>query len=748
MELAELRLDASGRECTKQAERSLPTMSINGGPDSDPWSRLSHSSNTSPTLNQQAINSYGIGNANANTSTNNTLNNGNSNMDSELASIVSSLSALSNSNHQHPQHGVQHSQLGGYRRPSISASSNNQDIDIDIESIYSGSLQQHQQQHQQQQNRATLSVGTAPPYTKHRSAADNNAKLLHNHYSASIAGPILFTKTNDGGGFFEKFGKSLIEGTRELESSSVASEPQTQENNRRESITSEASDTSPHVLPKNIWNVAQAPVFKPNTDAFNQYPLPIQAHYADLPKPADPQQPFFYLPDDIYQHQQHPPQPQQRQHQHQQQEHRQHQQHQHQPMPQPRRSQKPLKKQQSNPYLETATTLTSGNKQKRTPKPSNNLSSPPPKQPTVTTRSPLLEEFRANPTNKVYALKDIIGYVLEFCKDQHGSRFIQHELSRVSNSEREVIFNEIRDHAVELSDDVFGNYVIQKFFEFGSKTQKDVLVNQFKGKMRFLSMKMYSCRVIQKSLEFIDLEQRIELVNELSSCILQMIKDQNGNHVIQKSIERIPMESLPFILESLDGQIYHLSTHSYGCRVIQRLLEFGQEADQSRILNELKDFIPYLIQDQYGNYVIQHILQQNDKNSFDEMIDVKQHIIDIVSKNVVEFSKHKFASNVVEKAILFGSVDQKRIIMLKILPVDEHHARDLEDNSPLILMMKDQFANYVVQKLVGVSKGGDQKLIVIAIRSYLDKLNKSDSMGNRHLASVEKLASLVENVKI
>ena len=229
-----------------------------------------------------------------------------------------------------------------------------------------------------------------------------------------------------------------------------------------------------------------------------------------------------------------------------------------------------------------------------------------------------------------------------------------------------------------------------------------------------------------------------------------MIKDQNGNHVIQKAIECIPMKDLPFILDSLHGHIYHLSTHSYGCRVIQRLLEFGSLEDQTLILSELKDFIPYLIQDQYGNYVIQHILEQQDNNPnvSQEMMNTKQEIVNIVSQNVVEFSKHKFASNVVERAILYGNEKQRNLIIRQILPRDKAHAENLEDNAPMILMMRDQFANYVVQKLVTVSEGEGKTLIVIAIRSYLDKLNKSNSLGNRHLASIEKLASLVETVKI
>lgn len=617
-------------------------------------------------------------------------------LDAELASIVSSLSALSNPHAAGPAGAGP--QLGGFRRSSFEA---------EEKLVFGG-----QPSSPVLERRTALSVGTAPAY-----GSGSRFKYVNGgvgHYSASIGGPILFPATSSstssssptsnggagGGGFFEKFGKTLIEGTRELEQGGE------QDGGQEQPEVEQTEFQQPQPQPfRNIWNVAQAPVFRPGDSA-----LLAEQQYPAFQPGFPPVEPFPFAPPagEMY--------------------------------TAPKRNKGP-KKPQANPYLE-------GRKKNKATKPS---SPPPQRQQSKNqgpSRSPLLEEFRMNSSNKTYTLNDILGYVLEFCKDQHGSRFIQHELSVATPSQREVVFNEIRDHAIELSDDVFGNYVIQKFFEYGSKTQRGVLVSQFKGKMRKLSMQMYACRVIQKALEFVEPNQRTALVGELSSCILVMIKDQNGNHVIQKAIERIPMVKLPYILDSLDGQIYHLSTHSYGCRVVQRLLEFGSEKDQSRILGELKEFIPYLVQDQYGNYVIQHILQQNDSNSYPEMRETKQVIVNTVSQNVVELSKHKFASNVVEKAIIYGSPQQKSLIMSKIIPHSESHARDLEDTAPMILMMRDQFANYVVQKLVGVSEGQDRRLIVIAIRAYLDKLNKSDSMGNRHLASVEKLASLVESVKL
>lgn len=354
-------------------------------------------------------------------------------------------------------------------------------------------------------------------------------------------------------------------------------------------------------------------------------------------------------------------------------------------------------------------------------------------------RSPLLEEVRSNFKGKEYFLKDIYGHAVEFTKDQFGSRFIQQKLPESSEEEKEVIFNEIRDISYELMTDVFGNYVIQKYFEFGSTTQRKVLLEAMIGHIYELSLQMYGCRVVQRALEAIDLTGQLQIINELREYILICAKDQNGNHVIQKSIEKIPFSKIEFILENLDNQIYHLSTHPYGCRVIQRLLEHSNIEDQKKILSELNRFIFYLIQDQYGNYVMQHILERGHEED-------RKEILDVVLGSVVNFSKHKFASNVIEKCIKFGTLEQRKQILREVMVGNENsNIETVSDDSPLALMMKDQYANYVIQKLVEGfdAKSEEKKMLVLKLRQYLKQISSKNSYG-KHLASVEKMIIVAE----
>lgn len=68
-------------------------------------------------------------------------------------------------------------------------------------------------------------------------------------------------------------------------------------------------------------------------------------------------------------------------------------------------------------------------------------------------------------------LQDIKGYVFEFCRDQHGSRFIQQKLVDAAPEEIMALFEEVEQVVIPLMQDVFGNYVIQKCFEHGTEVR-------------------------------------------------------------------------------------------------------------------------------------------------------------------------------------------------------------------------------------------------------------------------------------
>lgn len=343
--------------------------------------------------------------------------------------------------------------------------------------------------------------------------------------------------------------------------------------------------------------------------------------------------------------------------------------------------------------------------------------------------SSLLEEFK---TTKIrsFQLSEIVGHVLEFSADQYGSRFIQQKLETASLEEKNMVFQEIFPEALSLMTDVFGNYVIQKFFEHGTSKQRRALANQLSGHVLVLSLQMYGCRVIQKAIEVVDVDQQEKLVVELDGHVMRCVRDQNGNHVIQKCIECIPQDRIKFIISSFFGQVVPLSTHPYGCRVIQRVLEhYTDERTQHTMMEEILQSACTLAQDQYGNYVVQHVLEHGRPHE-------RCAVIKKLAGQIVKMSQQKFASNVVEKCLAFGGPADRQILINEMLG-------STDENEPLQAMMKDQYANYVVQKVLEICSDQQRELILSRIKVHLSALKKY-TYGKHIVARVEKLVAAGE----
>ncbi|KAI4870947.1 ARM repeat-containing protein [Hypoxylon rubiginosum] len=342
-------------------------------------------------------------------------------------------------------------------------------------------------------------------------------------------------------------------------------------------------------------------------------------------------------------------------------------------------------------------------------------------------RSAVLEEFRSNAkSNKRYELKDIYNYIVEFSGDQHGSRFIQEKLQTANSDEKDQVFREIEPNTLQLMKDVFGNYVIQKFFEHGNQVQKKIIAAQMKGKVAELSTQMYACRVVQKALEHVLVEQQTEIVEELKPDIMRIVKDQNGNHVIQKIIQMVPRLCIPFIMDAFQSQIESLASHNYGCRVIQRILEHGTEAEKKSLMTDLHTCAARLITDQYGNYVTQHIIAQGEPED-------RRLVIQLVLQKLLVYSRHKFASNVVEKSIEYGTNEDRRAIRIQLTSPDNN------GNNQLQLIMRDQFGNYVIQKLMQHLEGSDRESFIEEMRPHFASLKKHST--GRQITALDRLMS-------
>lgn len=360
--------------------------------------------------------------------------------------------------------------------------------------------------------------------------------------------------------------------------------------------------------------------------------------------------------------------------------------------------------------------------------------------------SSVLEEFRLNKTRS-WTIHDVSGHIVEFCQDQNGSRFIQQRLEVATTAEKNLVLTEVLPSIRRLRNDVFGNYVVQKLFEHGSAEMKCDLKYTLKGEMLVLSTQMYGCRVVQKALECLDNEDTdcvggsgecdlLPLLEEFQGHIITCIHDQNGNHVIQKCIEVISnrirtmlsvkegrnkfdqklkqyQNVMKRIVECVLGTTPSLSCHPYGCRVLQRILEHCPENLKIMALDTICESHRDLLDDQYGNYVIQHVLQFGRDEDRVSILGI------VVENGLLALSRQKFASNVVEKLLKYGNATIRKGIvreMLKVVDVKGIVNNEEESgnrSSVVLLMVRDAYANYVVQTTLDVIPEGEEKRLLV-----------------------------------
>lgn len=363
-----------------------------------------------------------------------------------------------------------------------------------------------------------------------------------------------------------------------------------------------------------------------------------------------------------------------------------------------------------------------------------------------------LQQFRLDVLSQnhfSWQLGHIVGYAVEFAQDQEGSRFIQSAVDMAAPDEIDVLFREIFESPLELVTDIFGNYVLQKLLDKGTPPQLIFAAHRLKGHVVELTLQTYGCRVIQKCIEVMPDEGQNLILEELEGNVARCIQDQNGNHVVQKCVEIIP-DKCEFIILAFSGRVMELATHAYGCRVIQCIMEHCKKQEET-IFAELLEGVKHLVKDQYGNYVIQHVLQHSSDYSKVE------RIYAALKDNFYEYSKHKYASNVMEKLYACSDPNQRMALVDMICApfpedvppvevceftrsdcttaamantsktepgwggkeckevhrmqndssigvIEEVKSIGPEHPSMLCQMMNDQFANYVVQRILDASE--------------------------------------------
>ena len=304
-----------------------------------------------------------------------------------------------------------------------------------------------------------------------------------------------------------------------------------------------------------------------------------------------------------------------------------------------------------------------------------------------------------------FRLEDLIGQVYGLCTDQNGCRYLQKKLEEGSQDNIQIIFEETKDHMVDLMTDPFGNYLVQKLLEHTGPEQHTVLINNAAAHMVKIALNQHGTRALQKMIEYVVEEPQIDtLVQALRFEVVPMIQDLNGNHVIQKCLNRLAAPNIQFIIDAVAAHCIVVGTHRHGCCVIQRCIDHATPDQKAHLVSSITQCSLPLVQDPFGNYVLQYIFDQGESS-------YSQLLCRTFLGRIVDLSKQKFSSNVIEKCIRIADTDTKHEMIEEILNYPDFDR-----------VADDAFANYVVQTAWDNADENDEARLAEKIRPVLARM--------------------------
>ncbi|KAL3805780.1 hypothetical protein HJC23_007741 [Cyclotella cryptica] len=324
---------------------------------------------------------------------------------------------------------------------------------------------------------------------------------------------------------------------------------------------------------------------------------------------------------------------------------------------------------------------------------------------------------KRNPNATLFSIEGVISEAAT--ADDGIRRFIQERIKLGSHPEKRLGLKAALSSLEMLCKDEKGSGILQDIFTYGtSEMKKELLAALYDQGILDLSMNIHGCRVIQKAIRSINQDDLTKLIAEFHDHVLALIHDSHGNHVIQRCIQSLSffaktaenegnhdcasnlMDHMQFIIDDIVANIHSLSCHRYGCRVVQRSIEFCMEKQRSAVLEAITASNEHMVEDLYGNYVVQQaIVTGGDMH--------RDAILQTLTKedgSLFRLSKQKYASNVVEKMLQHGSIEQRDRILKELLKIDAKSGV-----CAATVMAQDPIANYVIKKAIESAPEGEKK---------------------------------------
>lgn len=202
------------------------------------------------------------------------------------------------------------------------------------------------------------------------------------------------------------------------------------------------------------------------------------------------------------------------------------------------------------------------------------------------------------------------------------------------------------------------------------------------------------------------------------------------------------------------------SIHPFGCRIVQRLIEQAELDDTNTIMAELQPYFHSLATEQFGNFVCQRIFTHGPLEARSRLVK------DAILGRLLNLATHKYASNVVERALEHASDEDKVLLVGEVLgeltdlqkEALTAHLQEMENvngenvvqppppsnnaklnaaiaaaSNKLQVLLSDQFGNYVAQRLFDAASDDQRNALALLLLNSDSGNVLSKAIHGRHM---------------
>ena len=298
----------------------------------------------------------------------------------------------------------------------------------------------------------------------------------------------------------------------------------------------------------------------------------------------------------------------------------------------------------------------------------------------------------------------IKGKFLSILKTHKGSKLFQNYLKFITQPEIiHLLYLELSQNLEEFITNEYSNYFCTKFFICLGQNDRIDFLKKIENSIVEFSCHNIGTYPIQTIIENLnsDIEKFI-LIKSIKDHIEELVYNPYGCHVLEKLLSCVEEEYISFIYSYMIDNFLRLAYNCNGICLVKKILTFTDKKFlQDKIKKIVKENAFGLIQHPYGNFVIQVIIEC--WNNYKEIINLYKDIF-------INLSLEKYASNVIER---FIEKDEEIL---------NNFIDEIIKSNRISEIMKSNFGNYVIQKVIKLSKNKYKNKIVFCAAKDINNL--------------------------